>query len=227
MTSQGAGWRSCPTAIRCTRRCRASAPGWRARTCTRISHHTRLLLRAGGRADRAAGRARTSRCGWRRPPRLGAAARRPRLPQRRRRRTCAISTSTRPGAGSRLHALDPRRRSARLRPARPAPRRRPPDRRGRTSPAGEEIADGVTLLADLAVLRVTRERGATEPRRLHDLASYFALEGDLVLTHGAEEVYAPTGRVRAGAARPRARGRRAVPVRHGAVVDSVKVSVLA
>jgi len=59
--------------------------------------------------------------------------------------------------------------------------------------AGEEIADGVTLLADLAVLRVTRERGATEPRRLHELASYFALEGDLVLTHGAEEVYAPTG----------------------------------
>jgi mannose-6-phosphate isomerase-like protein (cupin superfamily) len=59
--------------------------------------------------------------------------------------------------------------------------------------SGEEIADGVTLLADLAVLRVTREHGATEPRRIHALASYFALEGDLVLTHGAEEVFAPVG----------------------------------
>ena len=58
---------------------------------------------------------------------------------------------------------------------------------------GEEIAEGVTLLADLAVLRVTRERGATEPRRIHGLSSYFALEGDLVLTHGAEEVFAPQG----------------------------------
>jgi quercetin dioxygenase-like cupin family protein len=59
--------------------------------------------------------------------------------------------------------------------------------------SGEEIAGGVELLADLAVLRVTRERGATEPRRIHGLASYFALEGDLVLTHGAEEIFAPTG----------------------------------
>ena len=59
--------------------------------------------------------------------------------------------------------------------------------------AGEEIADGVTLLADLAVLRVTRERGATEPRRARGLASYFALDGDLVLTHGAEEIFAPVG----------------------------------
>ena len=58
---------------------------------------------------------------------------------------------------------------------------------------GEEVAEGVTLLADLAVLRVTRERGATEPRRIHGLASYFALEGDLKLTHGAEEVFAPAG----------------------------------
>ena len=58
---------------------------------------------------------------------------------------------------------------------------------------GEEIAEGVTLLADLAVLRVTRERGATEPRRVHGLTSYFALDGDLVLTHGAEEVFAPAG----------------------------------
>lgn len=58
---------------------------------------------------------------------------------------------------------------------------------------GEEIAESVTLLADLAALRVTRERGATEPRRVHGLASYFALEGDLVVTHGAQELYAPAG----------------------------------
>jgi hypothetical protein len=58
---------------------------------------------------------------------------------------------------------------------------------------GEAIADGIELLADLAALRVTRERVATEPRRIHGLASYFALEGDLVLTHGAEEVFAPAG----------------------------------
>ena len=58
---------------------------------------------------------------------------------------------------------------------------------------GEEIAEGVELLADLAVLRVTRERGATEPRRVHGLSSYFALDGDLELTHGAEEVFAPAG----------------------------------
>jgi mannose-6-phosphate isomerase-like protein (cupin superfamily) len=58
--------------------------------------------------------------------------------------------------------------------------------------AGEELGDGVTLLADLAALRVTREQGATEPRRLHGLASYYALE-DVKLTHGAEEVFAPAG----------------------------------
>jgi quercetin dioxygenase-like cupin family protein len=58
---------------------------------------------------------------------------------------------------------------------------------------GERIAEDVTLLADLAELRVTRESGATEPRRIHGLASYFALAGDLVLTHGAEEVFAPAG----------------------------------
>ena len=92
--------------------------------------------------------------------------------------------------------------------------------------AGEEIADGVTLLADLAVLRVTRERGATEPRRLHELASYFALEGDLVLTHGAEEVYAPDRVLGAGPPGHEHAVDGAVPVRHGAVVDSVNVSVL-
>ena len=93
--------------------------------------------------------------------------------------------------------------------------------------AGEEIADGVTLLADLAVLRVTRERGATEPRRLHELASYFALEGDLVLTARRRGGLCPGRVLGAGPARPRARGRRAVPVRHGAVVDNVNVSVRA
>jgi quercetin dioxygenase-like cupin family protein len=59
--------------------------------------------------------------------------------------------------------------------------------------AGEEIAEDVTLLADLSVLRVTRERGATEPRRSHGLSFYFALEGDLRLIDGAEEVFAPEG----------------------------------
>jgi mannose-6-phosphate isomerase-like protein (cupin superfamily) len=58
--------------------------------------------------------------------------------------------------------------------------------------AGEEIAEGVTLLADLAALRITRETRATEPRRAHALSSYFAL-GDLKITHGAEEVFAPAG----------------------------------
>src|SRR4051794_17062654 len=58
---------------------------------------------------------------------------------------------------------------------------------------GEHIADGVTLLADLAALRVTRDRGAGQLPRLHGLASYYALDGDLVLTHGAEELFAPAG----------------------------------
>ena len=54
----------------------------------------------------------------------------------------------------------------------------------------------MTLLADLAVLRVTRERGATEPRRIHGLSSYFALEGDLLVTHGAEENFCSDGGLR-------------------------------
>ena len=72
---------------------------------------------------------------------------------------------------------------------------------------------------------MTRERGATEPRRIHGLSSYFALEGDLVLTHGPEEVFAPEGSwVQVPAGHEHAVDGLFLNVT-GAVVDNVNVSV--
>ena len=123
--------------------------------------------------------------------RAGCRRGRPRLPQRERCRRALPQLPRARLALRRLHALAARRRAARVRPADPPAdggrsiaearrRERRRDRRRRRA-------------ADLAVLRVTRERGATEPRRVHGLSSYFALEADLKLTHGAEEVFAPAG----------------------------------
>jgi mannose-6-phosphate isomerase-like protein (cupin superfamily) len=52
-------------------------------------------------------------------------------------------------------------------------------------------ADGV--LIEVEAIRVERLDGATAPRTLRALASYWVLEGDLKLTAGAEEVWAPEG----------------------------------
>ena len=125
--------------------------------------------------------------------RVGAAGRRPRLPQRERRRHALpeLPRARVPASPTTCARCATASRSSTTSTTRPPtaaarPRRRT-SRRARRSPRAS------TLLADLAVLRVTRERGATEPRRIHGLSSYFALEGDLVLTHGAEEVFAPAG----------------------------------
>jgi mannose-6-phosphate isomerase-like protein (cupin superfamily) len=55
------------------------------------------------------------------------------------------------------------------------------------------VTSGVDVLLDVQAIRVERIEGATEPRTIHALVSYWVLEGDLKLTAGAEEVWAPTG----------------------------------
>jgi len=55
-----------------------------------------------------------------------------------------------------------------------------------------EVTSG-ELLVDVDAIRVERLSGATEPRASHALVSYWVLEGDLKLTVGAEEVWAPAG----------------------------------
>jgi mannose-6-phosphate isomerase-like protein (cupin superfamily) len=67
----------------------------------------------------------------------------------------------------------------------------PPADGGR--PISEAAVTSDDLLADVAAIRVERVDGATEPRTLHALASYWVLEGELKLTVGAEEVRAPAG----------------------------------
>ena len=75
----------------------------------------------------------------------------------------------------------------------------PPDDGGRPSSeavvsAGEPIADGVELLADVPALRVTRVRGAAQRVRAEQrLASYFVLEGDVLLTAEETETRATAG----------------------------------
>jgi quercetin dioxygenase-like cupin family protein len=46
---------------------------------------------------------------------------------------------------------------------------------------GQEIGDDVELLTDIEAIRVTRVRGRTERRAYDGLASYYALEGELML----------------------------------------------
>jgi mannose-6-phosphate isomerase-like protein (cupin superfamily) len=68
----------------------------------------------------------------------------------------------------------------------------PPEDGGR--PLSEvEVTTGVDLLTAVEAIRVERLDGATEPRTVHALVSYWVLEGDLKLTVGTEEVWAPTG----------------------------------
>jgi mannose-6-phosphate isomerase-like protein (cupin superfamily) len=68
----------------------------------------------------------------------------------------------------------------------------PPEDGGR--PLSEvEVTSGVDLLTEVEAIRVERLDGATEPRTIHALVSYWVLEGDLKLTVGAEEVWAPAG----------------------------------
>jgi mannose-6-phosphate isomerase-like protein (cupin superfamily) len=68
----------------------------------------------------------------------------------------------------------------------------PPEDGGR--PLSEvEVTGGVYLLTDVEAIRVERLDGATEPRTIHAITSYWVLEGDLKLTAGAEEVWAPAG----------------------------------
>jgi hypothetical protein len=54
---------------------------------------------------------------------------------------------------------------------------------------GRSIADGVELLADLATIQITRVRTARQQHAYDRLASYYALEGDLVL----DDVTTPAG----------------------------------
>lgn len=56
-----------------------------------------------------------------------------------------------------------------------------------------ELSGGDGVLIDVEAIRVERIEGATAPRTIHALASYWVLEGDLKLTAGAEEVWAPAG----------------------------------
>jgi mannose-6-phosphate isomerase-like protein (cupin superfamily) len=69
----------------------------------------------------------------------------------------------------------------------------PPAGGGRPRSEVEVIQDGAGVLLDAEAIRVERLEGATAPRTLHALASYWVLEGDLELTVGAEEVRAPAG----------------------------------
>jgi quercetin dioxygenase-like cupin family protein len=56
-----------------------------------------------------------------------------------------------------------------------------------------EVTSGGDVLTDVEAIRVERISGATELRLVYQLSSYFALEGDLELTAGAEEIYGPEG----------------------------------
>ena len=123
---------------------------------------------------------------------LGAAGGRPRLPQRERRRHALpeLPRARVPLRG--LHALPARRRAARLRPAGPARGRGPPDRGGarrggRGDRRGRHAARGSRGPARHP--RARRDRAAPRPRAVVLLR----LEGDLLVTHGAEEAFAPAG----------------------------------
>jgi mannose-6-phosphate isomerase-like protein (cupin superfamily) len=56
-----------------------------------------------------------------------------------------------------------------------------------------EVSHGVGVLTDVDAIRVERLDGVTAPRTFATLASYWALEGELKLTAGAQETYAPEG----------------------------------
>jgi quercetin dioxygenase-like cupin family protein len=68
----------------------------------------------------------------------------------------------------------------------------PPEDGGR--PLSEvSVTSGAGVLLDVEAIRVERLDGATAPRTVGALVSYYVLEGDLKLTAGAEAVWAPTG----------------------------------
>jgi quercetin dioxygenase-like cupin family protein len=67
----------------------------------------------------------------------------------------------------------------------------PPADGGR--PISEAVVTSGDLLVDVDAIRVERVSGVTEPRLFHALVSYWVLEGELKLTVGAEEAWAPAG----------------------------------